>query len=74
MKTTIEHKITNGRLVNGEPASLYLRIDKEDDQVVSTAIGIEQKGGKVSWQIVMVPIAITEMSQLLRHFSTPATP
>ena len=65
MKTTIEHKFDTGRLVNGEAVPLHLRIDTEDGFVVRTALGIEQKGEKVSWQLIVNPKTLIRIGALL---------
>lgn len=70
MKTTTEHKLDHGRIVNGVEQPLYLRIEAEDGTVVRATLGIEQKDEKVSWQLSLHPSAFAWAS----HLVTAAVP
>lgn len=65
MKTTTEHKLEHGRIVNGKQKPLYLRIEVEDGNVVRATLGIEMKDGKVSWQLALHPSAFAWASRLV---------
>ena len=74
MKTTTEHKLDHGRIVNSKEAPLYLRIEVEDGNVVRTSLGIEQRPGKISWQLVLHPSAFDWAGRLLAYAISNPTP
>ena len=67
MKSTVDLVLAHGRIVNGKQAPLYLRIEVEDGRVVRTSLGIEQRPGKISWQLVLHPSAFAWASHLVTN-------
>lgn len=59
MKTSTVFTLPAGRVVGQELVPLYLRVVTEDGQLAKVTLGIEQKGGAISWQLSVVPEALT---------------
>ena len=52
-----DYRLNNGRMVGTRLVALHIRIVIEDGAEPKVTLGIDQKGGGVSWQLSIIPEA-----------------
>lgn len=72
MKTTIHHVIADGRLVGDHHRPLHVRLDLEAGKLCKVTLGVEQREGVVSWQLSVLPAAVSLMAYYIEEALTAA--
>lgn len=71
-KMRLRFMLDNGRVVGDGLAPLHLRVDLEDGKLAKATLGIEQKGGGISWQLSVWPAALTWAADCVEEAITAA--
>ena len=73
-KMQFDYRLDNGRVVGQNLVPLFVRVVIEEGADTKVTLGIEQKGGGVSWQLSLIPEALVFAADCATEALAAATP